>query len=135
MATIKSYTSLEQSKKLAEFLPLESADMSWVSNGLGKPFARTIPIKGDPEELCGCWSLAALINILPVDWWDYNKHYFLEISKMGDISKPNEVRYYRFREQSDGADFGRITHISFQSNNLVDACYEMIIKLKELKIL
>ena len=29
MATIKSFTSLEQSKKLAEILPLESADMYW----------------------------------------------------------------------------------------------------------
>ena len=27
MATIKSYTSLEQSKQLAEFLPIKSADM------------------------------------------------------------------------------------------------------------
>lgn len=29
MATIKSYTDLEQSKKLAEILPLESADMHY----------------------------------------------------------------------------------------------------------
>lgn len=29
MAQIKSYTDLEQSKKLAEILPLESADMCW----------------------------------------------------------------------------------------------------------
>ena len=29
MATIKSYTDLKQSKKLAERLPLESADMNW----------------------------------------------------------------------------------------------------------
>ena len=29
MATIKSHTSLEQSRKLAEILPLESADMTW----------------------------------------------------------------------------------------------------------
>ena len=64
METIKSYSDLQQSKKLAEILPLKSADMSWVSNGLGKPFARTIPIKGDPEELCGCWSLAALLDVL-----------------------------------------------------------------------
>lgn len=27
MATIKAYTDLEQSKKLAEILPVESADM------------------------------------------------------------------------------------------------------------
>jgi hypothetical protein len=26
---MKSYTDVEQSKKLAEFLPLESADMGW----------------------------------------------------------------------------------------------------------
>lgn len=78
MATIKSYSDLEQSKKLAEILPIESADMSWVSNGLGKPFARTIPIKGDPEELCGCWSLAALISILP-----NNKHITTTLSRGG----------------------------------------------------
>ena len=64
METIKSYSDLQQSKKLADILPLKSADMSWVSNGLGKPFARTIPIKGDTEELCGCWSLAALLDVL-----------------------------------------------------------------------
>lgn len=29
MATIKSYTDLEQSKKLAEILPIESADMHY----------------------------------------------------------------------------------------------------------
>ena len=29
MATIKSYTDIFQSKKLAEILPLESADMWW----------------------------------------------------------------------------------------------------------
>ena len=34
MATIKSYTDLEQSKKLAEILPLESADMFLALNGL-----------------------------------------------------------------------------------------------------
>ena len=27
---MKSYTDIEQSKKLAEILPLESADMSWI---------------------------------------------------------------------------------------------------------
>ena len=29
MTTIKSYTDISQSKKLAEILPLESADMYW----------------------------------------------------------------------------------------------------------
>ena len=31
MATIKSYTDIEQSRKLAKILPLESADMYWRS--------------------------------------------------------------------------------------------------------
>ena len=29
MATIKSYTDIEQSRKLAEILPIESSDMYW----------------------------------------------------------------------------------------------------------
>ena len=29
METIKSYSDLQQSKKLADILPLESADMKW----------------------------------------------------------------------------------------------------------
>lgn len=29
MSTIKSYTDIEQSKKLAMILPIESADMCW----------------------------------------------------------------------------------------------------------
>lgn len=31
---MKSYTDLEQSEKLAEILPLESADMSFVEKGI-----------------------------------------------------------------------------------------------------
>lgn len=74
----KIATDVTQSKLLAKILPIESADMSWVSNGLGKPFARTIPIKGDPEELCGCWSLAALLSILPDELEDNS---FLTLQK------------------------------------------------------
>lgn len=152
MATIKSHTDLPQSKRLAEFLPLESADMCYNNasikgtNYVGEyraelmEYNRAIKVLSKYTinplfEVIPCWSLAVLINILPIDWRDYDKHYFLEIFKMGDISKPNEVRYYRFREQSDGADFGRITHISFQSDNLVDACVAMIEKLHELNLL
>lgn len=39
----KSYTDLEQSQKLAEFLPLESADMNYFNwdNTTDKPFVRS----------------------------------------------------------------------------------------------
>jgi hypothetical protein len=33
MATIKSYTDLQQSKKLAKILPLESADYHYIAQG------------------------------------------------------------------------------------------------------
>ena len=32
MATIKSYTTIEQSRKLAEILPIESADMCYIKH-------------------------------------------------------------------------------------------------------
>ena len=117
MATIKSFTSLEESKKLAKILPPESADMSWVSNGLGKPFARTIPIKGDPEELCACWSLASLLEILDYPQLSKDKLCSLKVGWMVSVY-PNDCRYD-----------------SCWHDNPVDACVEMIIKLKELKLL
>ena len=123
MATIKSYTDSEQSKKLAEILPLESADMSWVSNGLGKPFARTIPIKGDPEELCGCWSLAALISILPQSIKFKGDNYYLRFMK----------EYIEYANDEISIT-GRCLHTT-GNDNLVDACYEMIIKLNGLNLL
>lgn len=110
---MKAFTDIEQSKKLAEILPLESADMSWVSNGLGKPFARTIPIKGDPEELCACWSLAALISIIP--------NYKLN----------SEHNYHTC---TAGTNFGNES-VGRWYDNPIDACYEMVIKLNELNLL
>ena len=87
---MKSYTDIEQSKKLAEFMPIESADMSWAGTGLGKPFARTIPSKGHPEEICPCWSLAALLDILPETIEDEWGEYELIINMI--YKKPEYVR-------------------------------------------
>ena len=101
---MKSYTDIEQSRKLTEILPIESADMSWVSNGLGKPFARTIPIKGDPEELCGCWSLAALLKLIP----NFNMY-----------KRTIECR------------IETTNHLIDKAWDLVDAAFEMVCWLKE----
>ena len=113
---MKSHTDLEQSKKLAEILSIDSSDMSWVSNGLGKPFARTIPIKGNPEELCACWSLAALLNVMPSEVVD---NHFLTLHKEGE-------EYCCCYENYNGHSIKGCF-----SDNPIDACYEMIIKLKE----
>lgn len=108
MITIKSYTDIEQSKKLAEILPIESADMSWVCNSLGKPFARTIPIKGDPEELFGCWSLAALLGVLAYP--------YIEENFRGKwVCKVEE---------------NNTTYLSEESNP-IDACYDIILRLSK----
>ena len=123
---IKAYTDLEQSKKLAEILPIESADMSWVSNGLGKPFTRTIPIKGDPEELCACWSLAALLEQLDDSITDDNGNdWQLEIYK-------EDGQYYLNYHDRWGNEDDIETNYD---DDLVDACYKMILNLHELKLL
>jgi len=115
----KICTSIEQSKKLVELgIDVSTADMSWVSNGLGKPFARTIPVKGDPEEhLLPCWSFAALFGVLPDD---------TDIVK--DNADTENEKYMCTVGIKDGI-------ISTFGNNPVDACYEMILKLHEQNIL
>ena len=122
---MKAYTDIEQSKKLAEILSTESADMSWVSNGLGKPFARTIPIKGDPEELCACWSLSALLNVLPKKYYPIKDH---ETNLI--LGKPKDkwcVLYWDTTGMQDGEET--------LGDNPVDVCYEMVLKLHELNLL
>ena len=72
MATIKSYTDISQSKKLAEILPLESADMFYIA-GKGKPIFignKMVAYGDDDYDALGepdvlCWSLAALLGVLP----------------------------------------------------------------------
>lgn len=68
MATIKSYTDLEQSKKLAEIFPLESADMKILSFGIDIK-RRVVPIDDiavlNREDEIPCWSLAALLSVVP----------------------------------------------------------------------
>lgn len=75
MITTKSYTSLEQAKKLAEFLPLESADMYYFLDPTpaGNIYHIVTPqidfgVKTrEPEYNEGdipCWSLTALMNVL-----------------------------------------------------------------------
>lgn len=108
---MKAYTDIQQSRKLAEILPHKSADMAWVSNGLGKPFVRTIPIKGDPEELCACWSLAGLLNVLP----------------NGIImGKGSQNGRYHFSSKYIG------TYVT--ADNPVDACYEFVLMLHGLNL-
>ena len=120
---MKSYTDLEQSKKLAEFLPLESADMSWVEKGNVKRTwydaeNRRITTKYEKKYYIPCWSLAALLSLMPKI--GYEKP-FIDLSP--DLDSEEVAIYYP-------KDSPYIVE-----DNLVDACYKMILKLHELEML
>ena len=115
MATFKSYTDIEQAKKLAEILPLESADMYYMETS---PNNYTVSIlqrlerdmlhnQAEHYKMFPCWSLAALLNVLPSATLDSSNDHHFRIHCMG-----------RYTEWYD---------------NAIDACYEMILKLHELK--
>lgn len=114
MATIKSYTDLEQSKVLAKILPMESADM-FIGNYVGKSgkvdgtnihyYSRGESF-GAPE-IIDAWSLTALLGVLP---------------------------NYQLQTQDDGIGIlcscdGKFNIVT--ADNPVDACVEMIEKLHD----
>jgi hypothetical protein len=111
MAAIKSYTDLEQSKKLAEILPNESADMYY---GYMEDKACFLPYSDtEVKALClPCWSLASLLGVL---------------------------HYYTLQTNTDGTVFvvcdSKKPMISDAYDNPIDACVAMIEKLHELNLL
>lgn len=126
MATIKSFTSLEQSKKLAEFLPIESADMYWDLLSKDK-YAKVNNIGNCLGRTCVyAWSLAALINIIPQELFD--GEYIINITEGIDNKWIITYDHYENRNHS-------FYGLSAGADNLVDACYEMIIKLHEQNLL
>ena len=122
---IRGYTDIEQSRKLAKILPLESADMHYcleqrdIASGyeIGiTPYTKAKSFTGKCNiiDVQPAWSLAALLNVLP-------EGYSFMLTKSF-----NGKDYYC---ELDGKP------IETLSDNPVDACYEMILKLHELKML
>ena len=134
MATIKSYSDLQQSKKLAEVLPIESADMHyWLawSGGVSEEKRNTPKVDKPRKDAiktywCPCWSLASLVEGLPevIDFDDDDNDYALE------ILKENGLYYISYGNPI----MGEILNIEPQEN-FVDACVAMIEELHELKML
>ena len=117
---MKGYTDLEQSKKLAEILPIESADMFYRDNGID---VKLMWEHNAPKVTTPCWSLAALLSVIPKHIKDYN---VLRI----DISDNDFAIWYDEIGYGVNNDLPDIT-----KDNPVDACYEMILKLKEKDLL
>lgn len=119
MATIKSYTDIEQSKKLSEILPLESADMRYSPLGDNRhPWV--LEDTFIEKDAVPCWSLAALLSVLPDELED---DHFLTLQK-----EKNE--YCCCYEDINGNSF-RHTF----ADNPIDTCVAMIEKLHELNLL
>ena len=123
MATIKSYTDLEQSKKLEEILPLESADLKWFFWEGEDPDAPRTPSFGYRKSVAEsykdtyaiylpCWSLTALLSVIP------------------NYKLSSEHNYHTCAAETS---FGKVAVAWF--DNPIDACYELILKLHELNLL
>lgn len=141
---MKAYTDLEQSKKLAEILPLESADMFYADllvDGVHKynlhplesygfkTFEDTKLKASDHLGFVPCWSLAALLDVLPFHLIVDNQRYAFSIIKgLDKNSETYAIKYAIFNTTF-------YFHLTDFYNNPVDACYEMIIKLHEQKLL
>jgi len=119
MTTIKAYTDLEQSKKLAEILSIESADGYWFKGFPAQPYIVYTKGTPNPGEHIPCWSLAALLSVLP-------DHFYDETGKNKFGMDKGNYRYYVFYETQN-------SYIQTSADNPVDACVDMIIKLHELK--
>ena len=119
---MKNCTDIEQSKKLAEILPTESADMYWRSLNLNGHISWSFHIKRleppiyDLEHYIPCWSLAALLSVIreTMGYTLYGVNNVYMSCNLGDKPWKLETEVY---------------------DNEVDACYEMILKLHELNLL
>lgn len=130
MATIKSFTSLEQSKKLAEILPLESADMCCFQNQSGSISYYGFPfLQGNKaSNPIPCWSLAALLGVLP-----NNENISTNLSKGGYRISTLEYTNSWFVDYEDETD--GLNNCVTSADNPIDACVAMIERLNELNLL
>lgn len=113
---MKAYTDLKQSKQLAEILQIESADMWYEDVGLMIPRLGHIPKEHTNTET-PCWSLAALLNIIPGG----------QVNRMAFSNKWEAASW-------NDSDFEPAYYVE-DYDNPVDACVEMILKLHELKLM
>ena len=116
---MKSHTDLEQSKKLLEILPLESADMMWCFDDIKEEpfiFPYRTNIYEDSKDI-PAWSLDALLNII-------NTNYYTTLYHDGVAWNIDIIHHDNVKKKH-----------SVYDNTPIDACVAMIEKLHELKFL
>lgn len=125
----KICTSIEQSKKLAEILPADSADMCYrivAYNPNDTHEYQPYCFVGTLESDIPCYSLAALLKILPESITDDNGYnVYIDIRK---YDSKYQIAYYTDLNWAD-------TITTDEYENLVDAAVEMIVKLHKEELL
>lgn len=115
---MKAFTDISQSKILAKILPIESADMFYLkipnSSSVGYnysdlPYFATLGMKDNLPA----WSLAALLELIQDD---------IKIEKT--LFDQSDLFTYSILSDTFG-------YRTYEHEELIDACVEMIIKLKE----
>ena len=124
---MKAYTDISQSKKLAEILPIDTADQCFLNDGTAikaeiNSYAVAMKLwKEHYIEIIPCWSLAALLGVL---------------SKTAhSIDEDGSVSLGSYKNIEWGLCLTNTNVELFTANNPVDACYQMIMNLHELKML
>lgn len=142
---MKSFTDINQSKKLTEILSIDSADHHYVrkvTDFMGKPVDGewSHPKYGNPNskyakyiiqnfttyETIPCWSLSALLSVIPQDIFD--GEYVINITEWLDNRWVLTYDHHEYRNHS-------FYGVSSDTDNLVDACVIMIEKLYKRKML
>lgn len=108
---MKAYTDIEQSKKLAKILPFKSADMYYREWKRDTKDIRIANVGTAGELDLPCWSLAALLSVLPEGTRLLKSA--TDDTYHCDCPKGNVDKWY---------------------DNPVDACVEMISKLYKFNI-
>lgn len=127
-------TTIEQSKKLAEILPLESADMYYMETS---PNNYTVSIlqrlerymllnQSEYYKMFPCWSLTALLELIPPYLGEFN-----EGIDFGFDKAVNGKWYSAYYLQYTKEGIKPIKAVT--GDTAVDAVFEMIVWLKENK--
>ena len=108
---MRGYTTIEQSKVLAEILPIESADMCYYYKD---DIPQLVPFsKHNNRFYIPCWSLAALLGTMPSVIKRKGKRMFLTLEKAGAYNL-----YYKSPD--------RLDELWETKEEPVDVCVEMV---------
>lgn len=133
---MKSYTNLEQSRKLSEILPVESADQTWeriaiAGTNLDVPEEMQYWHNGNTPYILNskigipCWGLTALLDIFPCS----------KESPIVNLTRGGWNPSFTRRWFATWEDENKNIFFSCDGTSPVDAVVELIMKLHEQKLI